>query len=102
MCKYRGPKVWTHSFIQTQFLQFVWISSNKIHSKKKIKKKIFHTRENTPIKVLKYTPGPINSNKSDSSRAFQQHQEHPQIPIQSFQFRFYLLIFNEKKWFNNR
>jgi hypothetical protein len=41
--------------------------------------------------------GPINFNKSDSSsRAFQQYQEHPQIPIQSFQFQFYLLISIEK------
>jgi len=55
---------------QTQILQFVWISSNKIHPKINI----FHT--------LALKNCEINSTKSDSLRAFQQHQECPQIPIQ--------------------
>ncbi len=55
---------------QTQILQFVWISSNKIHPKIII----FHT--------LALNNCEINSTKSNSLRAFQQHQEYPQIPIQ--------------------
>jgi len=55
---------------QTQSLQFVWISSNKIHPKINI----FHS---LALKICE-----INSTKCNSLRAFQQHQEYPQIPIQ--------------------
>jgi hypothetical protein len=53
----------TNFSFQTQILQFVWISSNKIH----LKINIFHT--------LALKNCEINSTKSDSLRAFQQHQE---------------------------
>ncbi len=67
-------QVWTHWELNwisfwTQFLQFVWIPSNKIH----LKIDIFHkfSSENCEIK----------SSKSDLPRALQQHQECPQISI---------------------
>jgi len=52
------------------FWEFFGISSNKIHSKINI----FHTSgsENCEIKLI----------KSDLTRAFQQHQQHLQIPMQ--------------------
>jgi hypothetical protein len=67
--KYEHIKGSTVSSFQTQFLEFVWISSNKIHSKINI----FHT---LVLKIVKYTL--LNMN---CQGAFQQHQEHPQIPI---------------------
>jgi hypothetical protein len=54
---------------QTQCLQFVWFSINKIYSKKY-------------FPHISYEICEINSIKINASRAFQQHQEHPQIPIQ--------------------
>ncbi len=64
---------------QTQFLQF-WLnfSNNKTHSKKHYLP--HHSSENYEI----------NSIKSDLSRAFQQHQEHPKFQ-NGFQFSFYLI-----------
>jgi hypothetical protein len=63
-------KGFTDFFFQTQFLQFIWIS-----------------RQQNPLKS-QYRPHlsskncEIESIKSDSLRAFQQHQELPQISIQ--------------------
>jgi hypothetical protein len=34
------------------------------------------------------------------SSAFQQHEEHPQIPIEIFSIDF--ILFSWKKWFNNQ
>jgi hypothetical protein len=41
----------------------------------------------------------INSIKSDSPKAFQQHQEHLKIPVQ---FSVSIYIVSLKKWFNNQ
>jgi hypothetical protein len=60
--------------LKTQFLQFVWICSNKIHSKINISSTPYSS-ENSEINYI----------KSDSSRAFQQCQERPKFQY-NFQF----------------
>jgi hypothetical protein len=70
--------------LQTQFLQFVWISSNKIHSKINI----FHT---LALKIVKKTPLILTHQGLSNT---------PKIPI-----HFPVLIWfncHWEKWFNNR
>ncbi len=80
---------WTHGGLNRFFLpnpiflQFVWIFSSKIHSKNKYLPHF--SSENCEINFI----------KSESPRAFQQHQEHPQIPRQ-----FSVLILFHFHWEN--
>jgi len=71
---------------QTHFLQLVWICSNKIYSKINM----FHTHLSSEYCEL-------DSIESDLLRAVQQHQEHPQIPIQ---FLVLILILFSFHWEN--
>jgi hypothetical protein len=70
---------------QTQFLQFICISRNKIHSQMNITLTLSLSLTHTHLTSENCE---INSIKSDSSKAFQQHQERPQIPVQFFSLDF--------------
>jgi hypothetical protein len=93
-----GPSVNTFEGIhenfpsKPNFCKFVRISSNKIHLKNEylphLNLQIYSNfqQQNPPqneyLPHLSFASCKINSIKSDLSRAFQQHQQHPQIPIQ--------------------
>jgi hypothetical protein len=80
--KFLNSAMWTHwvlnwFFLSTQFLQFFWIFSHK------------NSLKNQYLPYLSSENCEINSVKSDSSRAFQQHQESPQISIIFLVFHLY-------------